>query len=406
MNQTEAKTANGTQTLPDGWRWARLGEVARVFAGSAAPQGEAYFDGAGPPFVRVSDLAVEKRTTYLTLAKDHLSRKALEQNQLVSAKRGTILFPKSGAAIKNNNRAILGTDAYIVSHLMAVEPGESASSLWLYWWLCQLDMTRHSDNEAYPSLRQSTVENISVPLPPHDEQERIAGVLREQLALVERARSATEAQLEAAKVLPAAYLRRAFDSPEAKRWPRKPFLEVCDFRGGTQPPKSVFVREPRDGYVRLLQIQDFKTDEYAVYVPDSGRLQKCDETDVLIGRYGASVGKILRGKAGAHNVAIVKTLPDDTILSKDFLYYLLKEKEFQSVIRTIGARAAQAGFNKADFAEVTVYLPPIHDQQHIASQLSAQMASAERLCQTLTEQLDAINTLPAALLRRAFSGEL
>jgi hypothetical protein len=34
------------------------------------------------------------------------------------------------------------------------------------------------------------------------------------------------------------------------------------------------------------------------------------------------------------------------------------------------------------------------------------MASAERLRQTLAGQLDAITKLPAALLRRAFSGEL
>ena len=43
-------------SLPDGWRWAQLGEVAKVFAGSAAPQGEDYFDPQGPRFVRVSDL--------------------------------------------------------------------------------------------------------------------------------------------------------------------------------------------------------------------------------------------------------------------------------------------------------------------------------------------------------------
>ena len=46
------------------------------------------------------------------------------------------------------------------------------------------------------------------------------------------------------------------------------------------------------------------------------------------------------------------------------------------------------------------------DQRRIAAQLSTQMASAERLRQTLAEQLAAIHQLPAALLRRAFSGDL
>ncbi len=51
-------------------------------------------------------------------------------------------------------------------------------------------------------------------------------------------------------------------------------------------------------------------------------------------------------------------------------------------------------------------LPPLTDQRRIAAQLSSQMSSAERLRWALAEQLDAINKLPAALLRRGFSGEL
>ena len=44
-------------------------------------------------------------------------------------------------------------------------------------------------------------------LPSLPEQKRISAILNEQLAAVERARAAAEAQLEAAKNLPAAYLR-------------------------------------------------------------------------------------------------------------------------------------------------------------------------------------------------------
>ena len=38
--------------------------------------------------------------------------------------------------------------------------------------------------------------------------------------------------------------------------------------------------------------------------------------DIMIGRYGASVGKILTGKAGAYNVALMKALPDPTVLDR------------------------------------------------------------------------------------------
>ena len=49
-----------------------------------------------------------------------------------------------------------------------------------------------------------------IPLPPLSEQRRIAALLTEQLAAVEQARKAAEAQLAAINDLPAALLRQAF----------------------------------------------------------------------------------------------------------------------------------------------------------------------------------------------------
>lgn len=148
-------------------------------------------------------------------------------------------------------------------------------------------------------------------------------------------------------------------TPLPEGWRLVRLGDVCDFQGGTQPPKDTFKSKPSPGYVRLLQIQDFRTDDYAVYVPDSLQLNKCDESDILIGRYGASVGKILTGKSGAYNVALVKTLPNLDSISKNFLYYILSGNEFQKLIREVSARAAQAGFNKSGINSLKI--PPPND---------------------------------------------
>ena len=60
------------------------------------------------------------------------------------------------------------------------------------------------------ALTKALIEGFEIPLPPLSEQRRIAGILREQMAAVERARAAAEAELEAIEALPAALLRRAF----------------------------------------------------------------------------------------------------------------------------------------------------------------------------------------------------
>jgi type I restriction enzyme S subunit len=70
------------------------------------------------------------------------------------------------------------------------------------------------------------------------------------------------------------------------------------------------------------------------------------------------------------------------------------------------AGATRQALTKALIEEFQIPFPSLTDQRRIAAQLSSQMASAERLRQMLTDQLDAINKLPAALLRRAFNGEL
>lgn len=51
-----------------------------------------------------------------------------------------------------------------------------------------------------------------------------------------------------------------------------------------------------------------------------------------------------------------------------------------------------------------VPLPPVIAQRRIAADLSRRLAEAERLTETLRDELAAIEALPAALLREAFGG--
>lgn len=166
-------------------------------------------------------------------------------------------------------------------------------------------------------------------------------------------------------------------------WPKVAFTDVCDIQGGTQPPKSQFIDHPKDGYIRLLQIQDFKREDKAVYVPQKSSLKTCIEDDILIGRYGASVGKILSGKAGAYNVAIAKTLPNLDKIIKPFLGHLLKSPSFQNFILNVGSRAAQAGFNKDDLSRHSFILPPIEAQRRIAAILDKADAVQKKRQQSL-----------------------
>ena len=165
--------------------------------------------------------------------------------------------------------------------------------------------------------------------------------------------------------------------------------DVCSFQGGTQPPKSVWKKDLVDGYIRMLQIRDFTQPEKnnVEYIPYKKTLKTCESDDILIGRYGASVGKICTGLSGAYNVALIKTIPDKNKISRDYLLHLLKGNSFQNYILNVGSRAAQAGFNKDDLEGFTFSLPPLDQQKKIAAILDAADAYRQKT-KVLIEKYD------------------
>jgi type I restriction enzyme M protein len=145
--------------------------------------------------------------------------------------------------------------------------------------------------------------------------------------------------------------------------------DVCDLEGGSQPPKDNFIYEPNENYVRFIQIRDYGERGKETYIPISKRNKLCVETDILIGRYGASVGKICKGLNGAYNVALIKCINNKERLLNDFLYHLLKSNTIQNKIIELSDRAAQAGINPEHLKDTLIPLPPIEVQQEIVSEL-------------------------------------
>lgn len=189
--------------LPEEWRVVRLREVAIVKSGGSAPQGEIYFLGGKHPFVRVQHLDVD---TDHVQHWDLITDEAVQRYHLQKFPAGTIVFPKSGASIRLEKRAMLLVDSYIVSHLCAVLPKVDAiERLFLFY---SLKAMRLSEDKAdgYPVLNLSEIREVSIPLPSLPEQRAIAHVLR----AVQRAREATEGVIAALRELKKSLMRHLF----------------------------------------------------------------------------------------------------------------------------------------------------------------------------------------------------
>tara|TARA_B110000211_G_scaffold234241_1_gene303077 strand:- start:12088 stop:13266 length:1179 start_codon:yes stop_codon:yes gene_type:complete len=159
--------------------------------------------------------------------------------------------------------------------------------------------------------------------------------------------------------------------------------DVCDFIGGSQPPKSTFIYDlaglNKDDYVRLIQIRDYKSDKHIVYIPKDKTKKFCSESDVMIGRYGPPVFQILKGLKGAYNVALMKAIPDESILDKEYLFKFLQSPNIQKYVIALSERAAgQSGVNKPALHDYPIYLPTLETQKLIVAKLDKAFADIEK----------------------------
>jgi type I restriction enzyme S subunit len=187
-------------------------------------------------------------------------------------------------------------------------------------------------------------------------------------------------------------------------WAEAGFTALFDVQGGTQPPKSTFVYEPTQGYVQLLQIRDFGEKPMPTFIPDARGLKKCESEDILIARYGASLGRILTGLTGAYNVAMAKVIiPDE--FDRKFVYYLLKSEAFQAPLRLV-SRSAQNGFNKDDLAAFRMPIAPLAEQKRIADKLEAVLGRVDACRSRLDRVPDLLKRFRQSVLAAATSGKL
>lgn len=199
---------------------------------------------------------------------------------------------------------------------------------------------------------------------------------------------------------------RPYKLPENWCWTRH--NSIMDIVGGAQPEKAFFIREPKEEYVQLYQTRDYGENPVPVYIPQKYATKTTDEGDILLARYGGSLGKVFRAHKGAYNVALAKVIilyPE--VVDDEFLYLYYYSHFYQDFCIKAGyGRSAQAGFNKSDLNELLFPLPPFIEQQRIVDRIESLFAKLDEAKEKAQAVVDSFETRKAAILHKAFTGEL
>ncbi len=289
---------------------------------------------------------------------------------------------------------------------------------WFYYWLRSEDGAAFIRTLARGAVRERMLfrrlVEAEIEVAPYDSQLKFARAIE----FVERARAAAEAQLEAAKALPAVYRRAAFTSAEAQRWTRVRLGDLLlePLRTGISKParpgadkECLTLSAIRGGFLELsakktVGVTDKEANgawvraEAFYVVRGNGRLS-------LVGR-GALAPRVMPAPV-LYPDLLIQVIPDTQAITLGYLRHVWGSEEVRAdVERRARTSAGIFKINQANLAEVRVPLPDREEQEGLATQLDRQLAKSDEVRKSAEERLAAVNNVPAALLRRAFSGDL
>jgi len=412
---TEVPKPETRPKLPEGWRWVRLGDVTKVVGGSTPKTGIKEYWNGDIVWITPADLG--------KLSTREIYSSGRKITQLGYESSGAELVPVKTVVM--SSRAPIGHLGIAAVPLCTNQgcksfiPSESIDSVYLYFVLKQAvpELQLLGRGATFLEISKTQLENYFIPLPPLETQRRIAAILTEQMEAVEKARKAAEEGLEAARKLTAGHLRAVFESEEARGWPGRLAREIGAVSGGIQktPQRkpSAFhkpfltVRNVQNGWIDLSNVERFEV------TPEELKRYRLVRGDLLIVEGNGSrehIGRcaIFHGEIEdcVHQNHLIRLRCHETASPTYLFWYLASPDGRKRLLEKAKTTTGLYTLSVSKIEALEVPLPPLETQHRIVAELNAKLEATQALIRSLEAQLEAIRALPAAILRRAFSGEL
>lgn len=411
-----------TSTAPAGWTWRRLApELARLESGHTPSRRRPEWWGGDVPWIALPDIrALDGKVAYETHERTNEQGLANSSARLLPA--GTVVLSRTASV---GFVTLMGRPMATSQDFVCWVCGPELDPSFLAYLLrsARRYIRSLADGAIHKTVYYPTVEKFHVCVPALAEQQRIASILRTQLAGQERALAQAESALAAAAALPDAYLRQAFrgvplavedrseGAPSGWRW--LPLSALARLESGHTPSR----RHPEwwGGDVPWIALPDIRGLD--------GRV--AHETRETINQGGLDNSSARLLPAGTVVLSRTAMVGHVTIMgrpmatSQDFVNFVCGpdlEPRFLAFIFRAARDYLRSIASGASITNKTIYfptaqafrvcIPSIAEQRRIADDLTAKLARVDALRRSLEDQSAALRDLPAALLRRAFNGEL
>ena len=219
------------------------------------------------------------------------------------------------------------------------------------------------------NLKNEHIDDLEIPLPPLEEQRRIAAILDRVQGLEKLA----ESQIKQSDALANSSFQKSIDDARRRGSLKEKGLGnisiVAGQYGATCSSALYDSNLPR--YVRITDIQD---DGYLSPVivspagpPNSWADLQLDPGDLLFARSGATVGKTYMHTSGDGDCVfagyLIRFRIDPKIALPEFVYGFTRTEAYRSWVASTQRAVAQPNINAKQYSSLAIPLPPLDEQQ-------------------------------------------
>lgn len=401
-------------SLPTGWIETKLREVADFVMGQAPPSGDCNFNGIGTPFVKVGEFGLERPEI-----------KEWTTRPLKLAKQDDLLICVVGATAGKLNR---GADCAIGRSVAAIRPSSATSADFLFPRM-KSEVTRlrgASVGTAQGVISRELLGEVDIALPPLAEQGRIVAKLDALFARVARAR----AELD---MVPLLVRRLKVAAAESALRPPGMQTKGAFATDWTLGPLGALVEEgPSNGWSPksgpdaegALTLKLTATTSGKLRL-DEAAVKRIYEKPALDSSYWLRDGDLLIQRANSLEhvgAAAIFDGPDNTYIYPDLMmrlrfsdalltrivWYQLNSPSTRQYLRdrATGTAGNMPKISGSTIRQMPIAIPPRALWAQIVKTLDAAFARAARLESEAARARELLNRLEAAILTKAFKGEL
>jgi type I restriction enzyme S subunit len=295
---------------------------------------------------------------------------------------------KIGEAVRLNRRAILGQATLMDNNVMGWVPhSDAVLSEYLFYASLSLRLADISHATTVPSVRKSDVVQLSIPVPPLDEQQRVVERTKERLAAIDGAVGSLGTAEVRGRALRLATLERALDPS----WPRRALKEtILSLKNGifvsrpaAEPPgipifriSAVRPMHLRIEDIRYAPAETKKPDDYFVCAGDLLFTRYSGNADFV----GACAIVPNLPEPTLHPDKLIRVVVDPGVLDPSFAELACSAGQTLSEIRARRkTTSGQVGISGRDLKEVTVPVPSLEVQREAVAEAHAALDAVEEL---------------------------